>query len=123
MATGELELDTADRIEWCLRHLGLKPGALAKAARIPPATLYNYRAGTRKIPAGSLRAIAIVLQTSTDFLLAMTDDPGPAYGKDAKTRMFLDGILASFPRTGTDGWAWRAGIKSYGPVAIAALSC
>jgi hypothetical protein len=75
--TMRLELDLADRIEWLRRRRGLAAGELTARTGIPYQTMYAWRNRTRKIPAWALAPIARALETSTDFLTGMTDDPRP----------------------------------------------
>lgn len=55
--------------------------ALAMRAGVPTSTLKTYRMGTREPGALALRALAVELGTSTDYLLGLTDDPAPVAEK------------------------------------------
>lgn len=58
---------------------------IAKRIGIPRSTYSNYEAGNREPDNETLKKIAKCLETSTDYLLGLTDDPNPHSVKDEWT--------------------------------------
>ena len=64
------------RVLTLAQRRGLSIPQLAKAARLPLSTVQKIVAGDSKQPsAWTIWALAVVLETSTDFLLQLTDEP------------------------------------------------
>ena len=51
--------------------------ALAELLHVSQATYSRYESGTLDIPSAALIALARFYETSVDYLLGLTDDPGP----------------------------------------------
>lgn len=69
-----------DEKKKALRAAGEKMPAekVATDAGVPNATIKVYRIALREPGALTLRALAVSLGVSTDYLLGLTDDPAPA---------------------------------------------
>ena len=70
-------ITTGGRVSALMRERGVSASSLADSVRIQLSTLSNYCAG-RRIPPDLLASIARKLETSVAYLLAASDDPGPA---------------------------------------------
>jgi plasmid maintenance system antidote protein VapI len=68
---------TSGRVSALMRERGVSITSLADSVRIQKSTLENFCAG-RRIPPDLLASIARRLETSVAYLLALSDDPGPA---------------------------------------------
>jgi hypothetical protein len=68
---------TSGRVSALMRERGVSVASLADSVRIQKSTLENFCAG-RRIPPDLLASIARRLETSVAYLLAVSDDPGPA---------------------------------------------
>lgn len=65
----------ADRIHNIIDDQGMTQTKLAEAIGIKMPRLNNYMTGQAKFPTGIIKKIAEVLNTSTDYLLGLTDSP------------------------------------------------
>ena len=70
-------ITTGVRVSALMRERKVSAASLADSVPIQMSTLENYCAG-RRIPSDVLAAIAQKLQTTVAYLLALSDDPGPA---------------------------------------------
>jgi transcriptional regulator with XRE-family HTH domain len=68
---------TSGRVSALMKERGVSAASLADSVRIQRSTLENFCAG-RRIPPDLLASIARKLETSVAYLLAVSDDPGPA---------------------------------------------
>jgi plasmid maintenance system antidote protein VapI len=68
---------TSGRVSALMKERGVSVASLADSVRIQRSTLENFCAG-RRIPPDLLASIARKLETSVAYLLAVSDDPGPA---------------------------------------------
>lgn len=65
----------ADRIHNIIDDQGMTQTTLAEAIGIKMPRLNNYMTGQAKFPTEIIKKIAEVLNTSTDYLLGLTDSP------------------------------------------------
>jgi hypothetical protein len=78
----EVRLTTGQRIRWLMENLGLKPRDVWPRSGASESAFYLYSYDRRDIPGPVAARVAETLETTTDFLLCMTDDPRP--GDSAK---------------------------------------
>lgn len=65
------------RLEQARRAKNLTQGMLAFRTKIHWTSIAHFEAGRHSPPAHKLRALAVALSVSADFLLGLTDDPTP----------------------------------------------
>ena len=70
-------ITTGGRVSALMRERGVSTSSLANSVRIQRSTLENFCAG-RRIPSELLAGIARTLDTTVTYLLANTEDSGPA---------------------------------------------
>jgi transcriptional regulator with XRE-family HTH domain len=75
MQEDTFSLTTGERIGWLVKRRGVQLSDLAATLGISEPTLWRYRTDRRSIPSDVLGPMATALQTTTDFLLCLTEDP------------------------------------------------
>lgn len=82
-----------ERIRSLRKQNNLYQADLAKALDKTSVSISQYEKGSREPDARSLKILATMLHTSTDYLLGMTDDPSDP--EDSRTPPSNEGLLAA----------------------------
>ena len=86
-------MSVADRIRNRRTELGITQTQLAKVARLTPAAISQFEAGSRKPSFGALSKLARALRVTTDYLLGMKQPSYEDILADPKVSVMFRGIM------------------------------